>query len=81
MNATYSKVNIIDTSIDNISFKETINIIHKCINNDESIVLIDVNVILCTLKRLILLILYSYKKARALHLIFVICQVVRCTKL
>lgn len=43
MNNGHSKVNILDTLIDNISFNETINIIHKGIINNESIQLTDVN--------------------------------------
>ena len=43
MNNGYSKVNIVDTLIDNISFDETINIIHQGILNKESIQLTDVN--------------------------------------
>ncbi len=43
MNNVYTKVNIVDISIDNISFDETINIIHKGIVNNESIQLTDVN--------------------------------------
>ncbi len=43
MNTGHSKVNILDTLIDNVSFNETINIIHKGIINNESIQLTDVN--------------------------------------
>ena len=42
MNA-YPKVNIIDTEIDNVSYNETISIIHEGIVNNESIQLTDVN--------------------------------------
>jgi len=45
MNNGYSKVNIVDTLIDNISFDETINIIHQGILNKESIQLTDVNAV------------------------------------
>ena len=43
MNSAYSKVNIVDTSIDNVTFDETIHIIHEGIINNESIQLTDVN--------------------------------------
>ena len=39
----HSKVTIVDTPIDNISFDETLNIIHEGIINNESIQLTDVN--------------------------------------
>lgn len=43
MNITHNKVTILDIPIDNVSFSETVNIIHQGIINNKSIQLTDVN--------------------------------------
>lgn len=43
MNSAYPKINIVNTSIDNVSFDETLHIIHEGIKNNKSIQLTDVN--------------------------------------